>query len=95
VLWAKRFKSVLLEGGEALAAVAAYIELSPFAPESQSFVESHFYNLKKLHYLAALVCSSRLIFMASELALFDRNGSPALDKNRRATCHALFCRKVS
>src|SRR5271165_5119183 len=29
VLWADRFKSVLLEGGEALAAVAAYIELNP------------------------------------------------------------------
>ena len=28
VLWAERFKSVLLEGGEALAAVAAYIELN-------------------------------------------------------------------
>jgi len=27
--WAERFKSVLLEGGEALAAVAAYIELNP------------------------------------------------------------------
>src|ERR1700693_1353260 len=29
VLWAERFKSVLLEGGEALAALAAYIELNP------------------------------------------------------------------
>lgn len=29
VLWAERFKSVLLEAGEALAAVAAYIELNP------------------------------------------------------------------
>jgi putative transposase len=29
VLWAERFKSVLLEGGEALAAVAAYIDLNP------------------------------------------------------------------
>src|ERR1700752_4116387 len=29
VLWAERFKSVLLEGGEALAAVAAYIEINP------------------------------------------------------------------
>ena len=29
VLWANRFKSVLLKGGEALAAVAAYIELNP------------------------------------------------------------------
>ena len=29
VLWADRFKSVLLEGGEAVAAVAAYIELNP------------------------------------------------------------------
>jgi putative transposase len=29
VLWAERFKSVLLEGGEALAAVGAYIELNP------------------------------------------------------------------
>jgi putative transposase len=29
VLWAERFKSVLLEEGEALAAVAAYIELNP------------------------------------------------------------------
>ncbi len=29
VLWADRFKSVLLEGGEALTAVAAYIELNP------------------------------------------------------------------
>jgi len=29
VLWADRFKSVLLEGGEALAAVASYIELNP------------------------------------------------------------------
>ena len=29
VLWAELFKSVLLEGGEALAAVAAYIELNP------------------------------------------------------------------
>jgi putative transposase len=29
VLWAERFKSVLIEGGEALAAVAAYIELNP------------------------------------------------------------------
>ena len=29
VLWAERFKSVLLEGGEALAAMAAYIELNP------------------------------------------------------------------
>ena len=29
VLWADRFKSVLLEGGEALATVAAYIELNP------------------------------------------------------------------
>jgi len=29
VLWAERFKSVLLQGGEALAAVAAYIELNP------------------------------------------------------------------
>ena len=29
VLWAERFKSVLVEGGEALAAVAAYIELNP------------------------------------------------------------------
>jgi putative transposase len=28
-LWAERFKSVLLESGEALAAVAAYIELNP------------------------------------------------------------------
>jgi putative transposase len=28
-LWAERFKSVLLEGGEALAAVAAYIDLNP------------------------------------------------------------------
>jgi hypothetical protein len=28
MLWAERFKSVLLEGGEALAAVAAYIELN-------------------------------------------------------------------
>lgn len=29
VLWAERFKSVLLEGGEALATVATYIELNP------------------------------------------------------------------
>jgi len=29
VLWAERFKSVLLEGGEALAALAVYIELNP------------------------------------------------------------------
>ena len=29
MLWAERFKSVLLEGGEALAAMAAYIELNP------------------------------------------------------------------
>jgi putative transposase len=29
VLWADRFKSVLLEAGEALATVAAYIELNP------------------------------------------------------------------
>jgi putative transposase len=29
VLWAERFKSVLLQGGEALAAVAAYIDLNP------------------------------------------------------------------
>ena len=29
MLWADRFKSVLLEGGEALATVAAYIELNP------------------------------------------------------------------
>jgi hypothetical protein len=29
VLWAERFKSVLLEGGQAVAAVAAYIELNP------------------------------------------------------------------
>jgi putative transposase len=29
VLWADRFKSVLLEGGEAVAAVVAYIELNP------------------------------------------------------------------
>jgi putative transposase len=29
VLWADRFKSVLVEGGEALAAVTAYIELNP------------------------------------------------------------------
>jgi REP-associated tyrosine transposase len=29
VLWAERFKSVLLESGETLAAVAAYIELNP------------------------------------------------------------------
>jgi len=29
VLWAERFKSVMLEGGEAVAAVAAYIELNP------------------------------------------------------------------
>src|ERR1700752_5260753 len=29
VLWAERFKSILLEGGEALPAVAAYIELNP------------------------------------------------------------------
>jgi REP element-mobilizing transposase RayT len=29
VLWAERFKSLLLEGGEALATVAAYIELNP------------------------------------------------------------------
>jgi len=29
VLWAERFKSVLLEGGQSLAAVAAYIELNP------------------------------------------------------------------
>ena len=29
VLWAERFKSVLLEGGEALAAVGAYIDLNP------------------------------------------------------------------
>src|SRR6185312_3436156 len=29
VLWAERFKSVLLEEGEALAAVAAYTELNP------------------------------------------------------------------
>src|SRR5580692_11758767 len=29
VLWAERFKSLLIEGGEALAAVAAYIELNP------------------------------------------------------------------
>jgi REP element-mobilizing transposase RayT len=29
VLWAERFKSVLLEGGQALVAVAAYIELNP------------------------------------------------------------------
>jgi hypothetical protein len=29
VLWAERFKSVLLEGGQALAAVAAYIDLNP------------------------------------------------------------------
>ena len=29
VLWAERFKSVLVEPGEALAAVAAYIELNP------------------------------------------------------------------
>jgi putative transposase len=28
-LWAERFKSLLVEGGEALAAVAAYIELNP------------------------------------------------------------------
>ena len=28
-LWAERFKSVLLEGGEALAAVGAYIDLNP------------------------------------------------------------------
>ena len=75
VLWAERFKSDLLEGGEALAAVAAYIDLSTAQtvvdeqngelslPEglrcriryftdgvilgSQSFVETHFYNLKE------------------------------------------------
>jgi putative transposase len=29
VLWAERFKSVLLEGGQAVAAVGAYIELNP------------------------------------------------------------------
>lgn len=29
VLWAERFKSVLLEGGQALAAVGAYIDLNP------------------------------------------------------------------
>ncbi len=29
MLWADRFKSLLIEGGEALAAVAAYIELNP------------------------------------------------------------------
>jgi hypothetical protein len=29
VLWAERFKSVLLEGGEAVAAVAAYVDLNP------------------------------------------------------------------
>jgi putative transposase len=29
VLWAERFKSVLLEGGHAVMAIAAYIELSP------------------------------------------------------------------
>jgi hypothetical protein len=29
VLWAERFKSLLVEGGEALAAVAAYIDLNP------------------------------------------------------------------
>ena len=29
VLWAERFKSVLLEGGQAVAAAAAYIELNP------------------------------------------------------------------
>jgi putative transposase len=29
VLWSERFKSVLIEGGEGLAAVAAYIELNP------------------------------------------------------------------
>src|ERR1700751_5011684 len=29
VLWAERFKSVLIQGGEALAAMAAYIELNP------------------------------------------------------------------
>jgi len=29
VLWADRFKSILLEDGQALAAVAAYIELNP------------------------------------------------------------------
>ena len=29
MLWADRFKSVLLKGGEAVAAVAAYIELNP------------------------------------------------------------------
>jgi hypothetical protein len=34
VLWADRFKSVLLEGGEALAAVAAYIELNPTSSAS-------------------------------------------------------------
>jgi hypothetical protein len=32
VLWANRFKGVLIERGEALAAVAAYIELNRFAP---------------------------------------------------------------
>ena len=31
VLWADRFNSVLLEAGEALATVAAYIELNPSA----------------------------------------------------------------
>ena len=37
VLWAERFKSVLLEGGEALAAVAAYIELNPVSlPDFQT-----------------------------------------------------------
>ena len=29
VLWAERFKSVLIQGGEALAAVSAYIDLNP------------------------------------------------------------------
>jgi putative transposase len=29
VLWAERFKSVLIEGGQALSAVAAYIDLNP------------------------------------------------------------------
>jgi REP element-mobilizing transposase RayT len=32
VLWSERFKSVLVQGGEALAAVAAYIELNPSGP---------------------------------------------------------------
>ena len=53
--------------------------------------------LRKLHYLAALVCSSRLLFVASELVLFRPQPKSSIGQEPEsveAGFHAIFIKKL-